>query len=641
MDSDDEGEDSTSDQEPESWKRILDRLDARRRKTEDLEQAKELRIKALRDKMGLPPLDDDSPVRNLPREVIIRAFDSRQHALRSRATELSRGKIRSLNVTELPSEILGLLFDEFKARDTSLCDHEADECRQRKADNLERYRTVRSARLVCRLFCELGSPRMFPLLRLQVSQSSLDLVVKVSRAPHIAVGVRGILISLATWPQYLADDIIPFTDARLANLRALVPTRPVGTPGLKMANGWSWALRDINLTRLGKAWSAYVDALDQEHGISPLGQPLSEDQEILCEGHRTFYRLYQEQCQLLSDGSFAKILATAAARMGNSDCLVFDDAMTLGEHTASWLYDKPAFNKAEILSYFLAKPVSWREMEQDQRGPTELPCARMLWELPIALNKAGAPLRTLWLDVTPHHRNFPALRPPPRPEGERATWDELGVACEKLDHLAFYPGVQYKQTPDDNKSLLDNYLGSVLSRCGQTLQSLALDFFQPGMDARRLGKAKQRFYPVGALLGALQDLPCLQRLHMRGIELQQAELDAFLHKIGNRLTTLRLTESRLQNGCWARLADAMREKLHACNPSVCFYALRGGELGDGEAEEEESESSDDDSLEIKARPGGEVKQSQMMEDIMDYVIRLRGVNPLRQVCLTATSTSPD
>lgn len=80
---------------------------------------------------------------------------------------------------------------------------------------------VHNIRLVCRLFCSLATPLMFPILRVQLSQSSLDFADKISRTPQMAAGVRGIQVSLGYRPKEIADDMAQFKQVRLNDLNDL------------------------------------------------------------------------------------------------------------------------------------------------------------------------------------------------------------------------------------------------------------------------------------------------------------------------------------------------------------------------------------------------------------------------------------
>jgi len=94
--------------------------------------------------------------------------------LRSRAFELSRCRLRPLTPTDLPVEVLRLVFREFEDKD--VWDHGPGwQARVQWAawGDIRRGQTRRQAlgrfRLVCRLFAEIVAPMLFPILSVHVS----------------------------------------------------------------------------------------------------------------------------------------------------------------------------------------------------------------------------------------------------------------------------------------------------------------------------------------------------------------------------------------------------------------------------------------------------------------------------------------
>ncbi len=247
-------------------------------------------------------------------------------------------------------------------------------------------------------------------------------------------------------------------------------------------------------------------------------------------------RLYQEQLALLEDGSFVKSLASAVARMGNVASLLINDQMVAKRyHSLHWLdttYNPlpPREPRPDVLPRFLSAPLNWRAIANEAKAPTDLPTARLLWELPIALHQADTPLRELQINIIPRHGYFSILSPGAYypPDRAAATWAALADACEHLEAFVFRPGIHYQQTAEDDKTYLDAYLTAVLGRCApRRLRHLDLDFFQacmnyvesPGDETRR------HFYPAADLVAGLVALPRVKSLRLRGVELREGELD--------------------------------------------------------------------------------------------------------------------
>jgi hypothetical protein len=114
--------------------------------------------------------------------------------------ELSRAGVRPLKITDLSLYILHCVFGYFQ--DVRInqggavnWDHYSysPDCPNYTQ---ERRESVRGVRLACRLFCHLATPLLYPVLKVSLSQSSLDLIDAFSRNPAMAGGIRGVMAML-------------------------------------------------------------------------------------------------------------------------------------------------------------------------------------------------------------------------------------------------------------------------------------------------------------------------------------------------------------------------------------------------------------------------------------------------------------
>ncbi len=188
---------------------------------------------------------------------IPKVFKSRVAALRARAAELSPRRTQPLKVTDLPLDILRLIFDRFQEPARGHPDHAVLWSEYNTAATCERRKTIASLRLTCRIFSQLASPLMFPVLRLQVTQFSLDLANNISRSPLLASGVRGILLSLAVWPKQLADDKTRFARFSVDRLMKLAwdnifRHRGKARTDEEMQEGWLQASQYLKLGPIAK-----------------------------------------------------------------------------------------------------------------------------------------------------------------------------------------------------------------------------------------------------------------------------------------------------------------------------------------------------------------------------------------------------
>lgn len=115
----------------------------------------------------------------------------------------------SLLIVHLPPEVLRCIFDV-------LCQHRDPLIRWQFDETDPGYSvctdTVRTARLVCRLFNELASRFLLPKLKLRLDQASLDFAATVARNSLVACGVHHIEIELSYRPKDMADNIKSFAD---------------------------------------------------------------------------------------------------------------------------------------------------------------------------------------------------------------------------------------------------------------------------------------------------------------------------------------------------------------------------------------------------------------------------------------------
>ena len=578
----------------------------------DAKQQSVLPDEDLDEHCGWPPRPKPAALvlRHAKRDEASRGVAARRQLLRSRALELSRGGLRPLKVIDLPLEILHLIFSGFQhdaITEAARSDLRVDLDYYRVGEDERRRRTVRKLRLVCRRFCELATPLLFPILRVQLSQASLDFADKVSKNPGMAAGVRGICIYLGYRPKVYAESIARYRDARLGPLKRLArrcereyrqykrrdsnDESENEVEGEEEEDQDAVRLRQVleECGRLRHAWSEYVDE----------GVHLGEATEILTKGYAEFCRLHQEQRRLLGGGTFANSLASAVARVPNACSIAFVEA---------WGDDKemPLPSNREALSRFMSSPLSWRQIEdeREEQLAVDLDCARILWELPIALHRAGAVLVGMQINNLPLYGNFSALHAQDEKTGAPA-WDELSAACQHLETFDLRTGnckgLRANYLPAHDKSHVDGFLGAILSRCGPHLRVLNLDFYALCINTGMLASNYEGSYHSDSYLRRLQPTPRLRRLRLNHVELQRDTVNAFCDNLGSNLSWLDMHDVNLHGGSWADAVDTLRGKMapesarpHAGSCSLTW--LQGGEFvlaGEGPETEGELDTDDD------------------------------------------------
>ena len=557
----------------------------------------------------------------LARAEIVRAFDTRRQLLRSRALDLSRDRLRPLKIADLPPELLHMAFRYLQApKEIPICHTIAG---QYAHDGSSRQ-DVRNARLVCRLFRDLATPLLFSVLCLQLSQSSLDVLDRISRIPAMATGVRVVRLSLAYRPREYADNISHYMHARFSGLgrhRVHVETQLKSPPTSSTRDGEAseapnpaelqQALK--NHTILQEQWASYVSTVELRLRTVGLRRsarnlkPPSEYQQILQNGHDEFRRLREEQLRLLRDGSFANDLASAISRMPNARSFNFLYEET--DETVNPAYSASLLNNAEILSRFMARPLSQEELEfgsDGVRGSPELESASLLWKVPIALHKEGAGLTEIVVSHIPLDGNFSMFY-----SQSQSSWRELGAACASLEVFDYQDALGRRYEPDTakNKSYIFNYVGAMLSQSGQHLRVVDLNFG---------GRSWPTVVPV---LFKLSEMPRIQHLGLVRMKLQQRSFNALCDNLGNGLKSLRLSRIRLRDGGWAQPVDVLRKKMAAAtraarrqrwaiSRTIVVSSLSGEELND---------------------PRGSLRsrKHQLMTETAEYIYGTRKVNPFK------------
>jgi len=524
--------------------------------------------------------------------ITTNTFDIRRQALRARANELSRSRIRHLKVTDLPLEILRLIFNDLQEPAVKHGKRVVDWISYDLSESHERPQAVRNARLVCRLFCELATPLMFPVLRLQISQSSLDLAHKISERPLIAAGVRDIQVSLGYRPEDMADDVARFCDARLTGLQELQDLcyaemnrreerrKILGDSAVDEERLADLDQAVFNMDCLRSEWLDYmgIASLSESDGDSLSSEePIAEYEELLLTSQCEFARLHEEQDRLLHDWTFVSTLVSAIRRMGNVRSLHFTDTMApqqLG-HDIPDNYILPLIDTSR-LTQFLVAPLTWEAIESASLRPTEIAPAKLLWQLPIALHEAGVSLHELKIDVVPLHTSVlcPSYPTPTTNNGANGLtpWQKLARACASLGLFELLgrnlATVGYKKMSPEDRTNLRRFLSAVLASCARRgLHTLILDFipFVPSgiSDCEPPGVIQRSLFPAFALVNALPPaMPKLRKLLVSGVKLDQPRLEALCGWPGDQLESLSLARVALRRGeRWADSLDILREKL--------------------------------------------------------------------------------
>ncbi len=517
-------------------------------------------------------------------------------ALRARAMQLSRAKVRPINILDLPLDILYTIFEHFRfVGVTAEGRQERKTWSRLREDTVDRVQAIQNARLACRTFCEIASPLLIPTIVVHLDKASLARAEKISRAPQLAAGVHGIELRLEYRPRELATDLTMFTRLRSKELSALhrrcarVSERLYQNGHRQAVDDPECPLRRREVLTAMTNFSKFFDALYEY--FEPV-EEASRDQEVLdyhrmlLEAHHEYRQKHEEQLRLVMDGSFVQSLASSMARMLRLEFLEIMDQM---DDYLDWDWEEPVPFLAEMeeISQFLVTPHDWKTIEE-ATGVVSLPPATIFSELPCALAKAGGPLRELHINCFPVMANLSAICWP-QEDGQFSGWDNLRAACQNLEIVRFGRGYgslnsrSRRQIPlsADEQSYLDGFLSALLS--GPCLEIVDLRFTPFGVNHN--DSHRTTWYEISSVLGAA-NWPRLKRLLVTNVSLDQHGLERLCAGLGRGLNCLDLDSVELLHGSWVGALDTLREKITASRLEdkceVNFRMLRGGEFSNKE-----------------------------------------------------------
>ncbi|RHZ53862.1 hypothetical protein CDV55_103398 [Aspergillus turcosus] len=532
------------------------------------------------------------------KNTIFADIDKRRLALRAGAMDLSRAKIRPITIVDLPADILRQIFDYFQ--DPKIEKGQVDwGWRWPRGTDAEIARrtacdTIRQVRQVCSLFNDLASPLLCPILRVDLDQESLDRAVQLSKCPRIAKGVRAIQVGLQYRPEELVSSCPRFKDYRKKQLEEMARSCDYHAETWFLGGYESddetvcelplWVYREAlsNHSKITNSWDSYFDSDKSDDGTE---SEADEYMEIFVRGYNEFRKKHEEQLQLIMTGSFVTTLASCISQLPDMVALGFTDQLDPP-------YDR--FNPTvvlrdkSLLPGLMSAGLEWQKIEDF--GDVKLTPARILFELPIAIHKAGTTLRDLYIGPFPCRGSFSLICPntvsnPTDP----AAWSDLRAACSSLRRVSFGGSlncrfIRHEHLPPVEKYYVDQYLGAIL--CSPDMEDVRMSFNAFGLNDGRT--TKEGGYDLGPILGAVK-WPRIRRLGILSVSLKQDELERFCSGLGYSLRWLQLASIHLLSGSWERILDTLEEKLGSAfrgqKATVYLSHLRGGEFGEKEVKQ--------------------------------------------------------
>ncbi|OBT65908.1 hypothetical protein VE03_05445 [Pseudogymnoascus sp. 23342-1-I1] len=506
--------------------------------------------------------------------------------------EYPRDGTPPMHILNLPSDILFGIFDSLEDNKSIVWRDDAD------------LKTIQNARLVCSLFNRHASPLLCPVLTVQLDQASLDVVDKISRNPLIAAGIRHINVALRYRPKELADDLLWYKNQRQEDLGEWIngciwnieshyyrgesdeDNETVSKDHLDVHDEDDETVSEDDVRMYEDAHRTYcaiIEAWDYCFlwpDVAAMDGDTLKYRQVLWRGHEEYRRKHDEQFRLIIDGSFVDILASAISRMRYSISLQFEDKTSSDSDLDRYSDPTLVSTYPENLSRFMVSSSDWQTIEGIEGGAELLP-ARILFELPIAIHKAGATTSVMEFHRIPNINNYSTVSPG-LPNNSPA-WSDLRAACQHLTEFELRSGHQpklYHNLLPEVQAPMYEYLSAILSGPNIEVLHLSLCPFKLNEDGR---SEAHDLYRMGTIL-ATANWPRIKRIWISNVSLLHSELESFCRGLdGSRMESLHFRDMELLGGGWAVVLDILRERLSSrCLDGKCkvyFADLEGGEFG--------------------------------------------------------------
>ncbi len=463
---------------------------------------------------------------------------------------------------------------------------------------------LQNLRLVCRRFRDLTTPLLFYYLSISVDQSSVDRADKISREPHLASCIRGVIVHTAiahyqgaeTVEQhraFLAWELSEF----LTTLQAQRPEDDMDPAGSidQGSQQMEIVAMLMNCQKIVRAWGLDNGEFSQwftgitmlpdgltslSEGISSLRRETGEPQrpeeidmmpyaenasylEISEAGYEVYRTRMAQVRPYLETGAFANDLVACLARLPHLETLEMDTQRKVAVTRRDVLLSK----NLEVLGRFVESGLQGPWKAQDSFRDYHF--APIMATLPVRLYDAGIRLRNLRLKI------FPCAPPPPGnvhgdsyqlPDHE-ACMKSLAAATRTLEHVKID---MYFETDPFWENFADDYVRTVLG--SPALRDLELVVTLPQMGEQLLQATASR---VGRILST-RSPKALNRLYLTGVGVQEASLATMLAGCPDAW----LNGVYLHDGRWAAVVDKVVEaRSFDGQRNIRLQEVRGGEMG--------------------------------------------------------------
>ncbi|PYI33504.1 hypothetical protein BP00DRAFT_444522 [Aspergillus indologenus CBS 114.80] len=552
---------------------------------------------------------------------ILLKLENHRLALRTRAMELSRPSMRPLTILDLPDDLLLQIFEffqDFRVNKNRIIwwtqDIPGYIGRNLHPVQAQIYRkTISDIRLVCHVFNDLASPLLCPILFVNLDQESLNRAVHLSRCPHVAKGILGIKVGLAFRVKDHETDCESFArhhhsilaselEVWKMKVKQLESSQSSHNPDAQhLVPSTALGLVEVNFYHMSLAMKPYI--------FTRKNDGIMIDKSLVGQLRATFRQAQKEnirkrslQVQLVRSGSFVASLAACFARMPRAESVGFCDAAESPLPHRYALLDRYQFLEA------LCHPLRWDEIKIHLCNP--LVPAKILFELPIAIQRAGKMIRNLHVGCFPSGDRF-AMMPVQGPISrfsDQRLWADIRTTFQNLQVVT----LNQPMDVDEDMSVPPSPLAAnTTSHFKEYLKAMFLGseleqvFVSLNGDGEVPGRFEGDELSVSPLLEGIQ-WQRLKVFQMTDTSLTENELAQWCNALGPHLEGLFLLRIVLIDGWWAPILDILREKVtesreyHGKEPHVHMHDLQGAEMGFADIPMWDEEVANDEDLELRA-----------------------------------------
>lgn len=422
-------------------------------------------------------------------------------------------------ICDLPNEIL---MDIFR--------------RLRKCDDIKRLR------LSCKRLNKTSSHLLIKTLHVSPNPKSLERLDQVSCHPTISRGVRRLIASIDVYDPDLAGDMLTFTGRCCEDLlgHEFVHTScPERLEARQILRSW----REFLITSSAPGG---VGAHFDEYHIS-----------AAYNGWLEYRQLHFEQQTVLRNGRYSRKIASAIGKMAClNDLVIRDRSHSSADENAGMDHRLRSLvrNPTRLVEEMMLHTFSWQDAKI--RGLADPP-TDLLYEIPLAIHRAGSSLAHLRLDLTPPRLFRLQFSSSEKSQLESFAQDlksfKLSVGAEKPTWWN-QPGA-YRDTEEIEN--FERFL-TVFASPGE-LETLSIDLAFRDRDCLRANRSHD---PNRTSIGPLLiDWHKHQSIHLKNCSITLEELRTFVNSPRKKPAVLGLWYVYLLDGTWAEAVEILRSEV--------------------------------------------------------------------------------